>query len=1087
MKKRTDILIVLLVSWFITFSLEGRSPVYQVIEGGSVQDAINIASDGDTIFIGPGRYGVSLLVNKNLTFIGRATTRDGVVLYANNVGWIIAYIPNDTVRFKNITIAGYRNLYADSNSVVTYDSVHLIPRYFSSNPYIDTYRNFWLLKNAKFTATNSTCDTINSYYAQQYNGVETHITATIAGNSSFQWTGGSLRLHLVTIRDSAKFTINVDSVYSVVDYEYSYLKAGEEDILTTNNPANDPNYLANIANNKPIINIRAKRIRGLEKLLFYNSSRAYLKIDSTTVPFRVLGSAYLRIDSSVIDRIDGWHNATAEVYNSVSYHDGDLSEFGSHNFEFSLDNSSYTKSTFRMYNSNVIFSGDSGRYRDKGNPIAFYDVNVYMENCNIYRYANTWVLGNGGGVAGENAYPDIISVSEGDGGSQNSIEVRNCLFENVGNDIGANKTIGVSLASVTSTPVKAKFYNCIFKNSSIAVDMNNSSRLAFTSQDTLIFSNCKFYSKTLGFGFAGLDIFDGGYYQYYTAFAQLLKIPVAYPDKDTIIFKKAGGDTTLTIRYIGTPPYTYSFTHNATKNWLSVSNDAVSQNNNVFTLAVSASRNIMREERKDTLLIISTVTQDTQRVFINQEPETSVITDARIITGYTLGKRPLIYGNDRPLSIVLQNNGNDTLINYPVRRVRTGTNLLNDSVLVSFLAPGDQLLLNFPIFNPSLVGVDTVTISVPSDSNSTGNLFSYIQAITSDTYNYADTSKPINFAARLSIPSQLLLVKFHLHGSGYVNFVRAFIPVDSSLIGKSVYGIVLDSLGNELSKSKDSVISAENLGTYREFVIQIPPLISNTEFFVGIGGKNINSTQNLIGVQEESPVRANAYYRADSSNTTALSVDTTTGKFVLEGVVGPAPLPVEMTSFSATSKIGKVVLDWSTATEKNFNGFEIERKPFAFGQKFRWEKIGFVRGSGNSYSPKDYSYTDDHLKAGTYLYRLKIIDNDGTYTYSDEIKATAELPRSFSLLQNYPNPFNPETIIRFELPVTGNVKLEIYNTLGELMAVPVNTILESGTYSQIINTQHSRMTSGIYFYRLTVSGPDGAQLFNALKKMVVLK
>jgi len=119
------------------------------------------------------------------------------------------------------------------------------------------------------------------------------------------------------------------------------------------------------------------------------------------------------------------------------------------------------------------------------------------------------------------------------------------------------------------------------------------------------------------------------------------------------------------------------------------------------------------------------------------------------------------------------------------------------------------------------------------------------------------------------------------------------------------------------------------------------------------------------------------------------------------------PVPVELTAFSAQLDGQAVILNWQTATEVNNYGFELER---SIDEK-NYQLITFIPGNGNSNSPKFYSYRDTRLSGGnTFYYRLKQIDNDGTYEYVATASVELEL-NDFSLAQNYPNPFNPSTNI----------------------------------------------------------------------------
>jgi hypothetical protein len=177
-------------------------------------------------------------------------------------------------------------------------------------------------------------------------------------------------------------------------------------------------------------------------------------------------------------------------------------------------------------------------------------------------------------------------------------------------------------------------------------------------------------------------------------------------------------------------------------------------------------------------------------------------------------------------------------------------------------------------------------------------------------------------------------------------------------------------------------------------------------------------------------------------------------------------LPVELSSFTGKAiKNENVQLNWSTATEIDNYGFEVERK---IAQTENWVNLGFVAGHGNSNSEKHYSFVDNNLTGGTeFAYRLKQIDNDGKFEYSNEIEVVINLDE-YSLSQNYPNPFNPTTTIKFSLVENSNVKLEIMNILGETVSLLLNGNLEAGNHDVEFNA--SGLPSGIYFYSLNVDG-----------------
>ena len=191
-------------------------------------------------------------------------------------------------------------------------------------------------------------------------------------------------------------------------------------------------------------------------------------------------------------------------------------------------------------------------------------------------------------------------------------------------------------------------------------------------------------------------------------------------------------------------------------------------------------------------------------------------------------------------------------------------------------------------------------------------------------------------------------------------------------------------------------------------------------------------------------------------------------------------LPVELTSFSATTIGSTVKLSWQTATEINNFGFDVERKSNVKGQTSdEWTKLGFVNGNGNSNSTKDYSFVDDKVTAGSYSYRLKQIDNDGQFEYSKVVEIGLTAPDKFELSQNYPNPFNPSTTINYNLPEATNVKLIIFNILGQEIKTLVNEFKEAGVHT--VNFDASELNSGMYIYKMTAGS------FVKTLKMILMK
>jgi hypothetical protein len=201
------------------------------------------------------------------------------------------------------------------------------------------------------------------------------------------------------------------------------------------------------------------------------------------------------------------------------------------------------------------------------------------------------------------------------------------------------------------------------------------------------------------------------------------------------------------------------------------------------------------------------------------------------------------------------------------------------------------------------------------------------------------------------------------------------------------------------------------------------------------------------------------------------------------------PLPIELIAFTANVAGNQVSLNWKTATEINNYGFEVERgqtsnvksqTPQA-GQA--WEKIGFVQGHGNSNSPKEYSFTDNPVGGTSFGYRLKQIDIDGKFEYSNSLEVMLDPPSKSAALQNYPNPFNPSTTISYKIQSACFATLKVYDVLGKEIAILVNEEKPAGIYDIVWNGKNNsgiKLTSGVYFYRLTAGS------FVQTRKMILL-
>ncbi len=195
-----------------------------------------------------------------------------------------------------------------------------------------------------------------------------------------------------------------------------------------------------------------------------------------------------------------------------------------------------------------------------------------------------------------------------------------------------------------------------------------------------------------------------------------------------------------------------------------------------------------------------------------------------------------------------------------------------------------------------------------------------------------------------------------------------------------------------------------------------------------------------------------------------------------------SPVPVELTSFEASADNGSVFLKWKTVTEKNNSGFDVERKSGTDeGQNGNagWVKIGFVEGQGTAAEENSYSFVDREVSSGQYGYRLKQVDFDGSFKYSDALQVSVSNPEKFSLEQNYPNPFNPVTQIEYSITDDVFVTLKVYNPLGEEVVSLVNGMVKAGSHR--VTFDAAGMSSGVYYYRIE-AGEN-----TMVKKMILMR
>ncbi|MBS1492017.1 MAG: T9SS type A sorting domain-containing protein [Bacteroidetes bacterium] len=249
--------------------------------------------------------------------------------------------------------------------------------------------------------------------------------------------------------------------------------------------------------------------------------------------------------------------------------------------------------------------------------------------------------------------------------------------------------------------------------------------------------------------------------------------------------------------------------------------------------------------------------------------------------------------------------------------------------------------------------------------------------------------------------------------------------------------------------------------------------------FINLYNNNTLPTH-LVGLNFLSSGSNYAMYRFKTSNTLVAAGPLFGSPLAVAFGPDNTQLPVELASFTANTVHNNVNLNWSTVSELNNNGFDIERKTASSS----WVKVGYVNGNGTSNNSHSYSFVDNNLSSGKYNYRLKQTDYNGNFEYfnlSGEV--IIGVPEKFELSQNYPNPFNPSTKIAYSLPFDSKVEIRLYDVMGREVMTLENSVQTAGYHSVVLNA--STLSSGIYFYKLIANSNE--QQFSKTLKMLLVK
>ena len=361
--------------------------------------------------------------------------------------------------------------------------------------------------------------------------------------------------------------------------------------------------------------------------------------------------------------------------------------------------------------------------------------------------------------------------------------------------------------------------------------------------------------------------------------------------------------------------------------------------------------------------------------------------DLKVSQIYALSNASLNFSNPQTISVNIMNTGKNNASNIEVVLNISGNNTLTDTVTVSSLNSGDNIMVSFASYNPSVLGNSVISVSVPSDDYNGDNSLSWNQNVSPTNISYTSSNPPNNAYGYSGSGSGIFATKMHIQGTAVVDSVKVFIyNASSNNVGQVIFGVVLDSIGNIIGQSLNDTIQVNDLNSWHSFAITTPPTIVNSNFMVGLAVKpSINSNPYYTAcVQREEPNRLNTYYHVSISGGIATAYDSTFGYRFMQTAVTSGSVTGGIISANPSSVC---MGDSAILSLTNYYGSSIQWQESS--NSTSWSNVNTGTGSTTS------TYTTDALTSLNY-YRAKVNNGGSSYAYSDTIMISINPSYSFS-------------------------------------------------------------------------------------------